>query len=138
MTMLTPIRSLRANTMAARALTPAFTPARNYPPSRAGNVLMRAPVKPPAAKCEWCAARLTGKQVKYCGPACRSSASRRKHSEAVHVLADMGVPKTTARDMMKRFGLRAVEERLNGLGWVYYPKLKAFYFDGVQNWRAAA
>jgi hypothetical protein len=53
------------------------------------------------------------------------------------VLADMGVPKTTARAMMKRFGLRAVEKRLNGLGWVYYPKLKAFYFDGVEQRRVA-
>jgi hypothetical protein len=53
------------------------------------------------------------------------------------VLADMGVPMVTVRAMMKRFGLRAVEGRLNGLGWVYYPKLKAFYFDGVEQRRAA-
>jgi hypothetical protein len=118
--------------MAARALTPALTPRAIYPPSRAGNVLMRVEPARGHSTCEWCAARLTGKQVKYCGPACRSSASRRKHNEAVHVLADMGVPKTTARDMMKRFGLRAVEGRLNGLGWVYYPRLKAFYLDGVE------
>jgi hypothetical protein len=124
--------------MAARALTPANAQSRNYPPSRAGKPLMALTPARGSLRCEWCAARLTGKQVKYCGPSCRSSASRRKHSKAVHVLADMGVPKTTARDMMKRFGLRAVEERLNGLGWVYYPKLKAFYFDGVEaRWRAA-
>jgi hypothetical protein len=135
--MLTPIRALRANTMAAYPTHATRPQNRNYPPSRAGNGLMRAPVKPPAAKCEWCAARLTGKQTKYCGPACRSSASRRKHNQAVKVLADMGVPMVTVRAMMKRFGLRAVEKRLNGLGWVYYPKLKAFYFDGAEQRRAA-
>jgi hypothetical protein len=119
--------------MAARALTPRA----NYPPSRAGNALMATSANRRGAKCEWCAARLVGKQTKYCGPACRSSASRRKHNQAMKVLADMGVPKTTVRAMMKRFGLRAVEGRLNGLGWVYYPKLKAFYFDGVEQRRAA-
>jgi hypothetical protein len=54
------------------------------------------------------------------------------------VLADMGVPMVTVRAMMKRFGLRAVEERLNGLGWVYYGRLKSFYHDGIEEtWRAA-
>jgi hypothetical protein len=135
--MLTPIRALRANTMAARALTPALTSRANYPPSRAGKPLMRVEPARGHSTCEWCAAKLHGKQTKFCGPACRSSASRRKHNQAMKVLADMGVPMVTVRAMMKRFGLRAVEGRLNGLGWVYYPKLKAFYFDGVEQRRAA-
>jgi hypothetical protein len=138
MTMLTPIRALRANSMAAYPTHATRPQNRNYPPSRAGNVLMAASANRPGLRCEWCAARLVGKQVKYCGPACRSSASRRKHNQAMKVLADMGVPMVTARAMMKRFGLRAVEKRLNGLGWVYYPKLKAFYFDGVEASRRAA
>jgi hypothetical protein len=49
----------------------------------------------------------------------------------------MGVPMVTVRAMMKRFGLRAVEGRLNGLGWVYYPRLKSFYQDTAEQWRAA-
>jgi hypothetical protein len=123
--------------MAAYPTHATRTQNRRNPPSRAGNALMRVEPARGSLRCEWCAARLTGKQTKYCGPACRSSASRRKHNQAMKVLADMGVPMVTVRAMMKRFGLRAVEGRLNGLGWVYYPKLKAFYFDGVEQRRAA-
>jgi hypothetical protein len=124
--------------MAAYPTHATRTQNRNYPPSRAGNALMATSANRPGLRCEWCAAKLTGKQVKYCGPACRSSASRRKHNQAMKVLADMGVPKTTVRAMMKRFGLHAVEERLNGLGWVYYGRLKSFYHDEAEQRRAAA
>lgn len=124
--------------MTARAPPPFPAQKRNYPPSRAGNALMHGEAKRQPARCLWCRAGLTGKQVHYCGPACRSSASRRKHNQAMKVLAGLGIPKATAREMMGRFGLAKVEERLNGLGWVYYPRLKAFYFDGVAQRRAAA
>jgi hypothetical protein len=54
------------------------------------------------------------------------------------VLADMGVPMVTVRAMMKRFGLRAVEERLNGLKWHYYPRLKQWFKDEEEGRRAVA
>jgi hypothetical protein len=124
--------------MAAYPTHATRTQNRRNPPSRAGNVLMAASANRPGLRCEWCAAKLHGRQVRFCCPACRSSASRRKHNQAMKVLADMGVPMVTVRAMMKRFGLRAVEERLNGLGWVYYGRLKSFYHDGIEEtWRAA-
>jgi hypothetical protein len=124
--------------MAAYPTHATRTQNRSNPPSRAGNVLMRAPVKPSAAKCEWCAARLTGKQVRFCCPAHRSSMSRRKHASAVQALASIGIPKQQAAAVVARYGLPAVEQKLNALGWFYWPKLKAWYFDGVEASRRAA
>jgi hypothetical protein len=125
--------------MAARALTPAFTPARNYPPSRAGKGLMAlTPARGHSATCQWCCKPLTGKAEKWCSPVCRSSASRRKHSEAIKALASIGIPKQQAAAVVARYGLPAVEDKLNALGWYYYGRLKAWYFDGVESRRGAA
>jgi hypothetical protein len=102
------------------------------------------PARGHSATCQWCGKPLTGKAEKWCSSVCRSSASRRKHSEAIKALAAAAkketgkiMPKAKAAETVKAFGLPVIEAQLNGLGWVWYPKLKAFYFDGVQNWRAA-
>jgi hypothetical protein len=89
-------------------------------------------------KCLWCGGRLHGRQRSYCGPSCRSSASRRKHSEAIKALASIGIPKQQAAAVVARYGLPAVEDKLNALGWYYYGRLKAWYFDGVESRRGAA
>jgi hypothetical protein len=124
--------------MAARALTPAFTPARNYPPSRAGKGLMAASANRPGLRCEWCAAKLHGRQVRFCCPAHRSSMSRCKHRTAVQALAEIGIPKQQAAAVVARYGLPAVEEKLNALGWVWYPKLKNWFYDEAEQQGRAA
>jgi hypothetical protein len=125
--------------MAARALTPAFTPARNYPPSRAGNALMAlTPARGHSATCQWCGKRLRGRQERYCCPAHRSSMSRRKHASAVQALASIGIPKQQAAAVVSRYGLPAVEEKLNALGWVWYPKLKNWFYDEAEQQGRAA
>jgi hypothetical protein len=124
--------------MAARALTPALTSRANYPPSRAGKPLMRVePARGHSATCQWCCKPLTGKAEKWCSPVCRSSASRRKHSEAIKALASIGIPKQQAAAVVARYGLPAIEDKLNALGWYYYGRLKAWYFDGTEQRRAA-
>jgi hypothetical protein len=64
--------------------------------------------------------------------------SRRKHVSAVLALASIGIPKQQAAAVVARYGLPAVEQKLNALGWFYWPKLKAWYFDGVEASRRAA
>jgi hypothetical protein len=116
--------------MAARALTPALTPGRNYPPSRAGNALMRVePARGHSATCQWCGKRLRGRQERYCSPAHRSSMSRCKHRTAVQALASIGIPKQQAAAVVARYGLPAVEEKLNALGWVWWPRLRSWFDD---------
>jgi hypothetical protein len=124
--------------MAAYPTHAATTPNRSNPPSRAGNALMAASANRPGLRCEWCAAKLHGKQVRFCCPAHRSSMSRRKHASAVQALASIGIPKASAAAVVARYGLPAVEQKLNALGWAWYPKLKAWYFDGVEAIRRAA
>jgi hypothetical protein len=125
--------------MAARALTPANAPRAIYPPSRAGNALMAlTPARGHSATCQWCCKPLTGKAEKWCSPVCRSSASRRKHSEAIKALASIGIPKPQAAAVVARYGLPAVEDKLNALGWTWWPRLKAWYFDGVEQQGRAA
>jgi hypothetical protein len=123
--------------MAAYPTHATTTPARNYPPSRAGNVLMAPSANRPGLRCEWCAAKLHGRQVRFCCPAHRSSMSRCKHRTAVQALAAIGIPKQQAAAVVVRYGLPAVEDKLNALGWFWYGRLKNWYQDGVQNWRAA-
>jgi hypothetical protein len=111
---------------------------RRNPPSRAGNVLMRAPANRPGLRCEWCAAKLHGKQVRFCCPAHRSSMSRRKHVSAVQALASIGIPKAQAAAVVARYGLPAVEDKLNALGWTWWPRLKQWFYDGAEQRRAVA
>jgi hypothetical protein len=124
--------------MAAYPTHATRTPKRNYPPSRAGNALMAASANRPGLRCEWCAAKLHGRQTRFCCPAHRSSMSRRKHASAVQALAQIGIPKHQAVAVVARYGLPAVEDKLNALGWYYYGRLKAWYFDGVETSRRAA
>jgi hypothetical protein len=124
--------------MAAYPTHATRTQNRSNPPSRAGNALMAlTPARGHSATCEWCGKRLRGRQERYCCPAHRSSMSRRKHASAVHALAEIGIPKQQAAAVVARYGLPAVEDKLNALGWFYYGRLKAWYFDGVEQRRAA-
>jgi hypothetical protein len=124
--------------MAARALTPALTSRANYPPSRTGKPLMRVePARGHSATCQWCCKPLTGKAEKWCSPVCRSSASRRKHSEAIKALASIGIPKQQAAAVVARYGLPAVEQKLNALGWFWWPRLKQWFYDEAEQRRAA-
>jgi hypothetical protein len=125
--------------MAARALTPALTSRANYQPSRAENVLMAlTPARGHSATCQWCCKPLTGKAEKWCSPVCRSSASRRKHSEAINALASIGIPKQQAAAVVARYGLPAVEQKLNALGWFWWPRLKQWFYDEAEQQRRAA
>jgi hypothetical protein len=124
--------------MAAYPTHATRTPNRRNPPSRAGNALMAASANRPGLRCEWCAAKLHGKQVRFCCPAHRSSMSRRKHASAVQALVSIGIPKQQAAAVVARYGLPAVEDKLNALGWFYWPRLKQWFYDGVEQRRAAA
>jgi hypothetical protein len=124
--------------MAAYPTHATRTQNRSNPPSRAGNVLMAASAKAPGLRCEWCGKRLRGRQERYCCPAHRSSMSRRKHVSAVQALASIGIPKQQAAAVVARYGLPAVEQKLNDLGWVWYPKLKNWFYDEAEQRRAAA
>jgi hypothetical protein len=123
--------------MAARALTPALTP-RAIPPSRAGKPLMRVePARGHSATCEFCGKRLRGRQQRFCSAGHRSSMSRRKHAAAILALAAIGIPKTQAAAVVARYGLPAVEDKLNALGWFWWPRLKQWFYDEAEQRRAA-
>jgi hypothetical protein len=124
--------------MAAYPTHATRTQNRNYPPSRTGNALMAASANRPGLRCEWCAAKLHGRQVRFCCPAHRSSMSRRKHASAVQALAQIGIPKQQAAAVVARYGLPAVEEKLNKLGWFWWPRLKQWFYDEAEQRRAAA
>jgi hypothetical protein len=64
--------------------------------------------------------------------------SRRKHASAVQALVSIGIPKQQAAAVVARYGLPAVEDKLNALGWFYWPRLKQWFYDGVEQRRAAA
>jgi hypothetical protein len=64
--------------------------------------------------------------------------SRRKHSAAILALAAIGIPKAQAAAVVARYGLPAVEDKLNALGWVWYPKLKNWFYDEAEQRRAVA
>jgi hypothetical protein len=124
--------------MAARALTPALMSRAIYPSSRAGGGLTHGePTRGHSATCQWCGKRLRGKQESYCCPSHRSSASRRKHAAAILALASIGIPKTQAAAVVARYGLPAVEEKLNKLGWFWWPRLKQWFYDEAEQRRAA-
>jgi hypothetical protein len=137
-----PNRHTRANTMAAYPTHATRTPNRNYPPSRAGNVLMAmTPARGHSVTCQWCCKPLTGKAEKWCSPVCRSSASRRKHSEAIKALAaavhkksGVMMSKAKATETVTDRGLPAVEDRLNALGWYWYPRLRGWFDDTDVQW----
>jgi hypothetical protein len=90
-----------------------------------------------SATCEWCGKRLRGRQERYCCPSHRSSASRRKHASAVQALASIGIPKQQAAAVVARYGLPAVEDKLNALGWTWWPRLKQWFYDEAEQRRAA-
>jgi hypothetical protein len=91
-----------------------------------------------SATCQWCCKPLTGKAEKWCSPVCRSSASRRKHSEAIKALAAIGIPKQQAAAVVARYGLPAVEQKLNALGWNWWPRLKQWFYDEAEQQGRAA
>jgi hypothetical protein len=124
--------------MAAYPTHATRTQNRSNPPSRAGNVLMATGgARRHSTTCEWCGKRLRGRQERYCCPAHRSSMSRRKHAAAVQALAEIGIPKAQAAAVVARYGLPAVEDKLNALGWSWWPRLKQWFYDEAEQRRAA-
>jgi hypothetical protein len=63
--------------------------------------------------------------------------SRRKHASAVQALASIGIPKQQAAAVVARYGLPAVEDKLNALGWTWWPRLKQWFYDEAEQRRAA-
>jgi hypothetical protein len=88
--------------------------------------------------CLWCESQLgANPRALTCSPSCRSCLSRKKRAQCARALEELGMPRPVALKLLDRFGLPVVEQKLNDLGWVWYPRLKNWFNDGVENWRAA-
>lgn len=72
-------------------------------------------------RCAYCGKRLpaNGKAL-YCRDSCRVSMSRHKRrSCAALLVAALGMPKAVADTLLTRYGLPAIEQKLNALGWYW-------------------
>ena len=91
-------------------------------------------------RCVYCGKRLpANSKAIYCSASHRVSMSRYKKRMAVALLETVyGMPGRIAVELLARYGLPEVEERLAALGWVWRAPDRAWERENAQPYREVA